>query len=385
MTRASRRVTLVISGLEPGGAERVMTTIGNEWAARGWGVTLITFWPPDKQPFYELSPAITVRHLGLRGDSSNAVAAVVNNVRRVARLRAAIVGSRPDAVISFMDQTNVVAILATRGLGVPVIVGVHADPRTPFVGPAWRLMRRLTYGLATAVVTPAKASLAYFSERIRRRGRVIPNPVVVPDGYMPRAEDGPPEAGVGAGEGAGVVLGMGRLSDEKGFDRLVHAFALVARDHPGWSLRLFGDGPRRPELERLVASFGLEDRVEFRGLTTQPLVEMARGTIFAMPSRYESFGNVLCEAMAAGLAIVAFDCPSGPREIVTDGVDGRLVPDGDVAAFARELGRLMDDPAERARLTAAGRETVRRYALPTVMAAWDDLVDRSIRRDRRAA
>src|SRR5689334_18368128 len=122
------RLTLVISSLASGGAERVMSIMANYWAERGLSVTLLTFDDGHERPFFELDPKITHVPLDLLGASENPLRGAVNNLKRVFVLRKAIRGSKPDAVISFMDKMNVLTILAAAGLPLPVIISERTDP-----------------------------------------------------------------------------------------------------------------------------------------------------------------------------------------------------------------------------------------------------------------
>jgi glycosyltransferase involved in cell wall biosynthesis len=190
---------------------------------------------------------------------------------------------------------------------------------------------------------------------------VIPNPVDLPSP--------PPRAGEGR-----TLVAVGRLVDQKGFDLLLPAFARIAGVHPDWNLVIWGEGSGRAELEALRDRLGLADRVRMPGLTRHPGEWVEDAALFVLSSRFESFGNVVTEAMAAGLPVVVTDCPWGPGEIVRHGVDGWLVPPEDVDALAGGLDRLIGDPTLRARLAAAAKRNVRRFARDNVMAMWDDLV-----------
>jgi glycosyltransferase involved in cell wall biosynthesis len=172
-----------------------------------------------------------------------------------------------------------------------------------------------------------------------------------------------------------VVLAAGRLTRAKGFDLLVEAFAAVAARHPDWKLRIHGEGPRLPDLQRLIAERELAGSVEILPPTPDVGTAMARAGIFALSSRQEGFGLVLLEAMSKGTAVVSFDCPTGPREVVTDGRDALLVPAEDVGAFAEALIRLIEDEELRRRLGAAGLETARQYDGVEIGRRWVALLE----------
>lgn len=360
-----QRITLVISSLRPGGAERVLSLMASHWAAAGRAVTLLTFSGPAEPPFYALHPDVRRRPLGIEGASGGALRAVANNARRLAALRAAVAASRPEAVVSFIDRANVLTLLATAGLGAPVVVSERVNPRHRALGRSWRALRLLSYPLAARVVGQTQAAVDFFPPPIRRRCAVIPNPAQRPPGA---------EAPISREPGARTLLAMGRLERQKGFDALLRAFARVAPAHPGWALEIWGEGPLRSELEALRDGLGLAGRARLPGLTTTPGAAMASADLFTLSSRYEGFPNVLAEALACGLPAVSFDCPSGPRELVRDGVDGLLVPAGDEGALAAALARLMDDEGERRQLAARAPEVLERYGIKKVMELWDALL-----------
>jgi glycosyltransferase involved in cell wall biosynthesis len=358
------RVTFVIFSLGAGGAERVISIMASYWAARDWPVTLLTIVDGREPPFYSLHPAVRVRHLGVAAESSNPLKRVVGAVQRIVALRPALVRDRPDLVVSFMDRTNILTLLASRRLNVPVVVAERCDPRHNPIGHAGSFARRLLYRHASRVVVQTDQARGYFPPAIRRRTAVIPNPVL--DG-CPCA---PP---LGRASGARRLIAMGRLTEQKGFDLLIRAFALLATRHSQWSLTIWGEGPCRAELEALRDELGLRASVCLPGRTKDPRQRMCEADLFVLSSRYEGFPNVLCEAMAAGLAVVSFDCPSGPADIVRDGVDGLLVPPGDIAALASALDRLMTDDQERQRLADRATEVVARFGLDRVMGMWQEV------------
>lgn len=338
-----KRVVLVISSLGMGGAESVLAWLANGLSAQEYDVSVLTLDDGDKPPFYPLSDEIRHRPLRLACNSSGVAHAVLGNLKRIKSLRSAIVVEAPDVVVSFMEQTNVLTLLAV-GRKYPVVISERVHPMHP-VGRVWGGLRRRTYGLAAALVVQTESIAREYGWLRRARVAVIPNAV------LPAVAKGPTKMFSGP-----AVVGMGRLHEQKGFDLLLKAFSVVAEDFPEWKLVVFGEGPRRGALERLARELGLLRRADFAGRTPTPHADLSQGDIFAFPSRFEGFPNALCEAMAVGLPCVAADCPGGPGDLIEDGKNGLLVPANDAEAFAGALKRLMGDKELRRRL---GQKAVR--------------------------
>jgi glycosyltransferase involved in cell wall biosynthesis len=184
----------------------------------------------------------------------------------------------------------------------------------------------------------------------------------------------PPLGGPRADPSSTIVLAAGRLTWQKGFERLVRAFADVARAEPGWTARIYGRGPRYDKVQERIHACGVSDRMELADAVADLGKEMERASIFVMSSRYEGFPIVLIEAMSKGLSVVAFDCPTGPADIIEDGDTGILVPDGDVTALGAAILDLIRDEPKRRRLGAAAAERVRRWDVATIGARWDRLL-----------
>ena len=359
------RLTLVIHSLGCGGAERVLTSLANAWQRAGHTVTVIGLTDGDQPPFYPLDPRVSLEWLAAARTSRHVLEAVADNLGRVRTLRAAFRRTRPDLVVSFLTTVNVLVLLATAGRAVPVIVSERSDPRRHPLPSAWQWLRRRLYARADAIVVQTRRTAEWFPPRMRSRIVVIPNAAPFPCSPRPRPV---------AGAGRGMVLGVGRLEREKGFDLLVRAFAEASRRHRGWELVIAGDGSQLAALAALAASCGVADRVRLPGTQADIRHLYAAADVFALPSRFEGFPNALLEAMAAGLPSVAADCPAGPREIIRDGQDGLLVGTEDVDALAEALSRLIGDADLRGRLGAAAATVAQRYDPDRIQQRWDALV-----------
>jgi glycosyltransferase involved in cell wall biosynthesis len=361
------KLTLVISSLERGGAERVISVLASAWAQRGIEVTLITF--DDKEPpAYPLHPRIELKSLRVPNEAAgNPVHALYRNVRRIRRLRRLVRESAPDVVLSFLDFPNIITLLATRGLRVPVIVSERANPAYDELKAVWRMLRRRTYPRAAALVCQTSAMVEQLRRKIKIAGYAIPNPVEPPStGHVV-----PMERDVNSR----TIIAMGRLVPQKGFDLLLEAFARIAGRYPEWSIKVLGKGPLQARLEAQAASLGLKNRVSFLGAVSDPFPILRAAGLFVFSSRFEGFGNALIEAMACGLPVISFDCPAGPSDIIRHGVDGLLVPPEDVNALANAMDHLIADAAERERLARRAPEVLERFSLERILAMWEKLFD----------
>ncbi|MGI5414687.1 glycosyltransferase family 4 protein [Actinomadura luteofluorescens] len=171
-----------------------------------------------------------------------------------------------------------------------------------------------------------------------------------------------------------VVLAAGRLVHAKGFDVLLRAFVPIAAEHPDWTLRVFGGGPRRDRLRALIDDLGLGGRAEVRPRTRDLHAEMERASVYALSSRREGMPMVVIEAMGMGLAVVAFDCPTGPAEVIAHGRDGLLVPAGDEDALTAALRAVIEDPGLRDRLGEAALRSSRAHHLDRIGPRWSRLI-----------
>jgi len=359
------RITLICATLGAGGAERVMTLMANYWAESGHDVAMATF-EAHTQSHYPLRSRVKLVPTSLNSASPTIFHSILNNVRRIGKLRRAIVETRPDVVISFIETANVRVLASLFGTGIPIIVSERSNPAVYKPGKVWEALRLMLYPVASRVVVQSSRAKDYFPRRIRSLCRVIPNPVLIPEGFRRRntiRRDGPKR-----------IIALGRLSEEKCYDLLIRTFGRIQARHPEWTLEIVGDGPLRQTLVQLRDELRLQGRVELSGLSKAPFEKLGQADMFVLTSRFEGFPNALCEAMAAGLPVVSFDCPNGPREIIRDGVDGILVPHQDAEALANAMERVMGDSELQEWLASRAPEILDRFGIDRVMRMWEDTI-----------
>jgi GalNAc-alpha-(1->4)-GalNAc-alpha-(1->3)-diNAcBac-PP-undecaprenol alpha-1,4-N-acetyl-D-galactosaminyltransferase len=350
------KIACIIHSLDGGGAERVMASLASRLAARQHAVTLITL-DDGARDRHSVDADVVRRPLDMMCESRGLAAKFLHTRYRIKGLRAAILDEAPDVVLSFCDRTNILTLMAAKNLGIPVIISERSDPQQQSLGTIWEHLRTRTYRRATAIIALTETSARYLTERLGSAVDVIPSAVDAP----------PLESDREMAIRQRRIIAAGRLEHEKGFDRLVDAFAMIADKSPDWSLRILGEGSMRTSLEKQIRDHGLADRVTLAGWIRPIWDELAASTIFALPSRYEGFPSALLEAMAAGVPSIAVDCESGPRSIMGDSNGGLLVAN-DVAALADGIQQLIEDDGQREQLGADGKHVVERFG-------WDPMVD----------
>jgi len=350
------RIVSVIHSLNGGGAERVMARLVTMFGDRGHDVTLITL-DDGSGDRHEVGPAVARVHLNVMSVSGNKVAGLIATATRVTALRRAMKAARPDVVLSFCDVTNVLTLLASRLWSVPVVVSERSDPVAQAIATPWAQLRPRLYRQAAGVVVLTDAAAMAVAPWCRDRPIVIPSAV-----------DSPPRDVVVPSDDVGDFVAVGRLEREKGFDRLIDAFAKVVGHHPHARLSLYGEGSLRRSLEQQCDRLGLKDRVVMPGWTRPIWPVLRPAGVYVLSSRYEGFPSSLLEAMASGMACIAMDCPSGPAAIIRDRIDGMLVPAGDVDGLASAMVKIRQDQRLRVGLGGRARDVVRRFG-------WDAMVD----------
>lgn len=360
----SLRIAIVSSSLGCGGMERVATLLAGTFVQRGHACTLMTLGPRTLD-FHAVPVGVQRVSLDVVGESESTSAAVRNNVRAVRVLARALTSARLDVVLALGDTTNVKTLIAARIAGVPVVVSERIDPTTVDIGRAWSALRRLAYSRAAALVVQTE-SVRPWAERLVGRARVdvIGNPVEL--GVVPN----------GSGRGREIVA-IGRLVPQKGFDVLLRAFACVAGRHPEWRLTIFGEGPARGALAAIAAQLGIADRVAMPGQVHDVRERLRSASIFVLSSRFEGFPNALLEAMAAGIAIVATHCPSGPSEILRDCAPAILTPVEDATALAAAIERMIENPERRLACGRAARVAAQRFDAPAIVDVWESVLARA--------
>lgn len=351
-------VAFFLPSLAGGGAERSMLNLAIGFAARGIRTDLVL--ARAEGPYLPLVPP-SIRVIDLN---------VSRVLRAVFPLSAYLRRERPRALLAALNHASLVAMIASHTPGARTRVAISiqntlskevegaSDSRVRAV--PWLL--RLLHGWADAIVAVSDGVADDFARATgapRAGIDVIYNPVITP-ALLTAAAERPSHPWFDDATHP-VVLGVGRLIQQKNFPVLIQAFAMIRREHNA-RLVILGEGPERPSLEAQIRQHGLEDCVALPGFLDNPYACMARAAVFALSSDFEGLPTVLIESLAVGTPVVSTDCESGPREILRGGALGELVPVGDVPALAQGIARVLSSPR-----AAPPSEALRPFTLDAVV------------------
>ena len=362
-------ILFFINSLSLGGAERVTANLANFWSKKGWEVIVISL-ASDSIDFYQLDPSIRRISLNLNTESFNLLLAFKNNIRRILFLRRELMRFKPDIALSIMTTANILLTLAKIGLKNIVAVGSERTyPSQQTISWVWRVMRRYLYSRLSAIVSLTHESAFWLKKYTNsKKIVVIPNSVVFPLPLQKPIIKISPKF-----KKQKILLSVGRLSEEKQFDILISVFQKLIFDFPDWVLVILGEGNIRYQLEKQIKSLKMENHVFLPGNTGNIGEWYASADIYVLTSRYEGFPNSLVEAMAHGLPAISFDCDTGPRDIIRNGIDGLLVSEMNIDELSKALRQLMDDDILRNKFAEMAIEVRERFSLEKVAKMWEEL------------
>lgn len=356
-------ITLVISSLGSGGAERALVGLANWWCHKH-KVTIITYL--DKPDFYSLDDKVVRVRVSQQASSK-----ALSFFKRLKGLRREIIKSTPDRVLSFVDRCNVLTLLSTLGLGLKVIVAERTNPEYYNIGKLWNILREIFYSKAYRIIIQTE-SIRNWALKYKSDDSVYTIPNAIDNSRLKLIMKSDASAKVKKFEFS--ILAIGRLSYEKGHDQLLLAFSKIHHLYPQWGIEIIGDGVLRGDLELLVESLQLKDKVYFHGNLQNPFNILRQSNIFVLPSRVEGFPNVLLEALSAGKPCISFNCPSGPSDLISHKNNGLLVNPNDINAMAEAMKFLIDYPEVREKFAKQANDIIQRFNEAEIMLLWDKAV-----------
>jgi glycosyltransferase involved in cell wall biosynthesis len=326
-----KKILLVSHSFAFGGAEKQICLLARFLADSGARVQIVLL-KDAPNPYPDLlSEDTVISSIGYVPGHAGIFTRIARYLSGLKNLRVQVKEFAPDVVIPYLTMPNVVTLLCCLGLRRRVIVCERVYPH-PSLSDRWTKLSVVTYFLASKVVVQTKQHLECLSGLYGKRVIRIPNFIQRRDVRLPKWEDREK-----------VIISAGRLEKQKGFDLLIAAFDHAMAGHPEWKLKIIGEGTQREALKGMISARSLGDRVEIMGTTDAIFSEFLRAQVYVLSSRFEGFPNVLTEALAAGLAVIAADCLSGPSEVIEDAISGLLVESESEPALTAALVKIVQE------------------------------------------
>jgi glycosyltransferase involved in cell wall biosynthesis len=346
-----------------GGLERVLSIKASYLADHyGYKITLLSLNDNHINPFYAFSSKIKMCSIAVKGNPIQYVNSYINGIETI------VAAERPDVIIVCDDGLKAFFIPKILRNSIPIIYERHVSKQIEMrhdlsllkrviIKAKWKIMESLASDFKKFVVLTEGNTNEWTS---LRNMEVISNPL----SFYPENSSALDHK---------KVIVVGRQAYQKGYDLLLSAWKKVVEQQPAWQLEIYGKKDVNQNLESLADALGITKNVSFLNPEKNIEQKYLESSIYVMSSRFEGFGMVLIEAMACGVPCVSFDCPSGPRDIIQNGVDGYLVENGNIVALASTILKLIEDENLRKEMGTKAKENVKRYLPETVVNQWDEL------------
>jgi GalNAc-alpha-(1->4)-GalNAc-alpha-(1->3)-diNAcBac-PP-undecaprenol alpha-1,4-N-acetyl-D-galactosaminyltransferase len=353
MSEDKKKICLIAPSLQMGGIERAMSTLANKFAEKGYQIHYVTLLPLDN--FFKLDEAIIVYkpnyYFSRKMTIYEYLNFYINLFNPFGYIRKTVKYIQPDVVLSFCEAFPIVSIALT-GIKIPYFISKRTSPifKPGLINYIINCVAFILHRPKAAIMqtqTAAKMKEFYWGSSIV----VIPNVARQIIEYKIEKKNN-------------WILGIGRLHNEKGFDRLIISFSLLKNDD--WELVIAGSGDELENLKKIAINNGVANRVHFLGRVENIDELLAKCKIFVLSSRREGFPNALCEAMAAGIPPISFDILAGPSDIIENGKNGFLVKDGDVVELSNKIDFLIKNEAIYQMISNEAKKIKDKYSIDEI-------------------
>ena len=344
-----------------GGTGNVVQILANEFGRMPDLQPIVVFLNPHTKNSKLTSDIPTIEYRLSDNKSKNKLLFLWRNLKTIRKI---VSTEKPDCILSFIDNINTnICLSQFFNRSIPIIVSERSNPLVIKPYGLYRYLRPLAYSRANIITVQCEIFKQFMPQFIHKMA-VTPNPIlkspIVKTDYNIH--------------GNVKFISCARLHKVKQFDKMIEAFALIHQNYSNCTLTIYGEGPEREDLERLIGQYNLTDTVFLSGATNNTFDKLVSADIYLMTSRQEGFPNSLCEAMAVGLPVVAFECHSGLRDIVDNDNNGFLTAADDTDEMCRCVLRLISDVNLRSRIGIEAIKVTSRFSVAEICKLWRGLI-----------
>lgn len=343
-----KRVSFIIGSMNRGGAERVISILANQYINKGYNVDIIMLL--NSGVGYELSEKINLIDFTTNHSRINSFPYWIKSIRNYSK------NYNPDTIISFAARINIITLIATKKLNIPVIVSERNDPKFDGRSKLVDILTTLLYPNSKAIIFQTERAKKYFNKKIQNKGVIITNPISIEC--------------VAKSNRNKKIVNVGRYTEQKNQKLLIKAFSKISSEYQDYKLHLYGDGNLREQLRQLIIEFNLEEKIILEGNVSDIHEQISDAEFFVLSSNYEGLSNALLEAMMMGIPCISTDC-AGSDEYIINGKTGLLVPKNDEEQLYLAMKRLIEDQNLREQISLESRKFVEKCKVSDVIEKWE--------------
>lgn len=362
------KITLLISSLSLGGAERTVCNIANYLSEKGHEVDVLTV---SGEKSYHLNPKVNL--ICMFDETQSRLPHFLINLFRLYNFNKYLRKNKRDIYLSFLPKLSTLLLRQRKLIQGTVIIAERGDPKN--IPQSLAKVRDKYYHLSDGFVFQTEEAQQYYKDK----GFNISNSIIIPNAI--NSECLRPEY---KGKPNYEIVTVGRLSHQKNIQMLIEAFSNLAHDYPKFTLKIYGDGPLKEELSSQAQTLGIQDRVKFMGFVDNITDRIKGASLFVLPSNYEGMPNALAEAMALGLPCISTDCPvGGPRFLIQDGINGLLIPVGDTNSLIGSMRLLLNNPDKASEIGRNARMIIDRLKPETIYNQWEKFLVNTVEKSNK--
>ena len=349
-----KRILFVTGNLDRGGAQRVLGLLADYYCDMGVETHVAMLF--NNKVGYIIHSQLILHDVSCQGNYFK------NLFPMIQKLRNTINSINPDVIVSFAGRINMVTMLAKIGLSIPVILSERNDPANDRRSGPERLLCKLFYSKAEKVVFQTNYQASFYKKWCKNNGVIIGNPISAPvyEGEHPVKD----------------IICVGKLMEQKNHPMMVDAFAMIANDFPETQVFIYGEGPEERNILNIIDSKGMKDRIHLCGNTDQMFEVMHKYQYFVMCSNYEGLSNALLEAMISGMTCITTNW-NGADEVITDNVNGYLVPVDDSKALAEKMRIVLK--TDNNNITRQAIKSANEFEMGNVFSKWNKVIEKVAR------
>lgn len=356
------KITLFIGSLAGGGAERVVCNLANYLAKKGHDITILTV---SDQKTYDLHQ--NIKHVVLYGETGSKLPHIIINLLRLYRMNRYFRKEIVDLYITFLPELTKFILLQKKLIDSPIILAERADPET-YCSRSKKNKKIFLkyYNKADGYVFQTEDAREYY----KKNNIDVSSSKVIPNAVNPEFICEPYK-----GIRRKVIVGVGRLTEQKNFSLLIKAFYNISDKYPEYILEIYGDGELRSQLQILVKELGIENKVKFLGYVNNIIEYLQSSSLFVLSSNFEGMPNALIEAMALGIPVISTDCPAGgSKSLINNGENGILIPIGDVECLSKAMDRILSDNNLRNKFEKESRKICEKLSSEKIYRKWEEFI-----------